>query len=796
MTRATDTLPAPPPDPGTPHRPDRTPLTAPPRPRRRLLADLWLGAGLAVGGGRTSMVRLGLTAVGIGLAVLVLLGAASVPNIVAAQSSREDARDPVMYDAGRPAPPDALALTTMSRYYRGDSIQGAVVWPGGPAALRPPGVNRLPGRDEIVLSPALADLLNSADGQQLRPRFPQRVVGTIAPEGLRNPSELSYFAGDPSVLADRDNRVARFGVDSPVKNAMDPVLWVLILAACAVLLFPVVVFAGLSTRLAAAERDRRLSALRLVGAGPRRVRRIAAGESLVGALAGLLVGAGLFAGVRSMIGVAAAFGMSAFSSDVTPAPVLAVLIALGVPVLAVASSVLSMRRVAVEPLGVFRHSTAVRRRVWWRVAPLGFGIALLAAPLAHVDSATSTWGSVFLLGGILLVLFAVPAVLPWLVERVVSGLRHGAPSWELAIGRLKLDSAAAARLVGGVAVVLAGGIGLQMTMAGVQAHELIPSSSNVAKVYVGVRDGTRSAVLATAGEVDRILATVPGTGQFESTQRLALTGPDGDVDATVADCDWIRRHTGATACTDGDAFVVRTAISYPDRPVLRPGARLTGSPDAGRPGAPTWTLPELHQTTDPEDRFTDGSLLVSPGALGSIDLSGYSVSIIVRPGADLTVGDRVSNAVAPLGWRIDEVFDTGPTTTTRSFDQVRRAVLAAVLVLLLLVAGGLLVLALEQIRERRRPLAVLGACGVPRRTLAAAMFWQNALPLLLSTVFSIGIGMTLGALLLRVLDAPVVFDWPMIGLLSGSSVCLVLLVTAAGLPALWRATGALGLRAE
>ena len=61
-----------------------------------------------------------------------------------------------------------------------------------------------------------------------------------------------------------------------------------------VLLLPVGVFIAAAVRFGGERRDRRLAALRLVGADGRMARRIAAGEALAGALLGLVLGAGFF----------------------------------------------------------------------------------------------------------------------------------------------------------------------------------------------------------------------------------------------------------------------------------------------------------------------------------------------------------------------------------------------------------------------------------------------------------------------------------------------------------------------
>ena len=75
---------------------------------------------------------------------------------------------------------------------------------------------------------------------------------------------------------------------------MDPVLLLLILVVFVVLLMPVGVFIAAAVRFGGERRDRRLAALRLVGADGMMTRRIAAGEALAGAVVGLVLGAGFF----------------------------------------------------------------------------------------------------------------------------------------------------------------------------------------------------------------------------------------------------------------------------------------------------------------------------------------------------------------------------------------------------------------------------------------------------------------------------------------------------------------------
>ncbi len=105
----------------------------------------------------------------------------------------------------------------------------------------------------------------------------------------------------------------------------------LALLGAVVLLLPGFTFVATTARIAGAQRDRRLSALRLVGSDSRQVHRIAAAESLVSAVAGLVVGTAAFLVVRELIEGVELFGTSFYASDLTPDLLGASLVVLAVP---------------------------------------------------------------------------------------------------------------------------------------------------------------------------------------------------------------------------------------------------------------------------------------------------------------------------------------------------------------------------------------------------------------------------------------------------------------------------------
>ncbi|MFC7481275.1 ABC transporter permease [Luedemannella flava] len=136
------------------------------------------------------------------------------------------------------------------------------------------------------------------------------------------------------------------------------------------------------------------------------------------------------------------------------------------------------------------------------------------------------------------------------------------------------------------------------------------------------------------------------------------------------------------------------------------------------------------------------------------------------------------------------------TEQARRFVSIRRALYAGVVVTLLLIAGSMLVGIVEQLRERRRLLAMLVAVGTRRATLGWSVLWQAIVPVTIGLTLATAFGLALGAVLLRMLNVEFSIDWTVVGLTTGLAAAVVLLITAASLPVLWRLTRPGGLRTE
>jgi hypothetical protein len=409
---------------------------------------------------------------------------------------------------------------------------------------------------------------------------------------------------------------------------------------------------------------------------------------------------------------------------------------------------------------------------------------------------------VLVVGGATLLLIGVPAVLPVLLERAMSRFGGaGRPAVMLAVRRLQLDSGTPARVVGGIAVVLAGAIALQAVLTG-QANQynmdvLPPGDSGQRPALMGLHadDRTADAALTAA-------RGVPGVSNAYMIRHFSVSaGSDYGTGLGVADCETLRRLLKLDSCTDGDVFQVDNRQG---QEVLRPGTTVTfmDQQDGKMRKRGAWQLPKQLRDTQPvpDDLQLSNSIMATPGALRGVTTpEPIGLGRITLDVSRLDVIEDVRNALVPFMWHASAYTVSGVpdlTSSQKVYRTFRNALLAGSLFTLLLAGVSLLVVALEQMRERRKVIAALSATGVPTSTLARSLLWQTAIPMLLAVSLSVATGIVLAALVFRLTHDPFTMDWSNVGLMSAAAVVLVLLVTALTLPSLRSATRLTALRSE
>ncbi|WP_063831364.1 FtsX-like permease family protein [Streptomyces sp. NRRL F-2664] len=778
--------------------------------------DLGMGARFAFGGGREGWIRTLLTGVGVGLGVALLLISTAIPGALAARYERGDARSTMHSDSAEAPGPDTLLIARTGQTYQHKDIEGHVVRAEGPRAPLPPGLKKLPGPGEMALSPALDELLKSSEGALLRKRLDARVSEVVGDAGLVGPGELLFYLGSDTLRKNgpedyRVERITGFGHEAD-RDGLDPVLMLMVVLTFVALLMPVAVFIATAVRFGGERRDRRLAALRLVGADGRTVRRIAAGEALAGSLVGLVLGTGFFAVGRSLVGSVGVQQRSVFPADLDPAPWLAVLVALAVPAAAVAVTLFALRGVVIEPLGVVRTARPARRRIWWRLLLPLVGLGLLV-PLQGRGNDHGRFNQWQVGAGVVLLLVGITVLLPWLLERVVGRMSGGPVSWQLAVRRLQVSSGTAARLVNGIAVAVAGAIALQMLFAGVEGDYTGSTGQDPSRAAVAVLVGRPSD--ASVDDLAQRIAAVPGvTHAVPLTSAQAahqVPAQEETVEVTVGTCDALREVAALDSCAEGDAFVLTgPASAGPYGATAQPGdelfvgnVRRYDSEPADRPAPVKWQVPAGARTVpareDPAGSVRTG-LLVTPSAapkeLGDHPDARIFVQVDAS-GPDAL--DRARNAVFAADPLVT-AMTLRQTEQAAGFSSIRTGLFFGAAAVLVLIGASLFVSQLEQLRERRRLLSSLVAFGTRRSTLSLSVLWQTAVPIALGLVLAAVVGTALGAVLMGMAAQPVRIDWPSVLGMTGVGAGVVVAVTLLSLPPLrpsyWAYSGLRPVRRE
>ncbi|MEU6446665.1 FtsX-like permease family protein [Streptomyces sp. NPDC046979] len=777
---------------------------------RQWAADLMLGVRFAFTGGREGWTRAALTAVGVGLGVALLLLTTAVPNALEVRHQRESDRTDFNFSLERiPKADDTLVVADVDTDFRDKNVRGRALEPEGPRAPLPPGLEKFPAVGEMTVSPALKELLESDSGALLRERLPDRIVGTIGESGLIGSSELAFYRGGdglaPRVDGSVVTRIDRFGDPDPGEEESDPVLLLLILVVFVVLLMPVAVFIAAAVRFGGERRDRRLAALRLVGSDSRMTRRIAAGEALAGAVLGLVFGAGFFLVGRQLAGSAEVFDISVFPSYLNPSPLLALLVAVAVPAAAVLVTLLALRGVVIEPLGVVRSGRPARRRLWWRLLLPLAGLALLY-PMIGNGREGGDFNQYMVTGGVVLLLVGVTALLPWIVETVVARLGAGGVAWQLAVRRLQMSSGTAARMVNGIAVAVAGAIALQMLFTGVDGDYTKPTGQDLSQAQMEVQLPSDVPV-APAAEKLRDTKGVKAVFDYsEGWVGDRARDPENGTTMTVGTCTSLREIAKLDSCADGDVFAVRGAEWDGDVDPTKmavAGRKLYVDPSyegGPRSHETPWTVPQGVKTAKPRLGLlagTDrGGFLLTPKAMSSAmapALEGHAYLRLDESVPD--VKDYVRNTTEAVHPLADPVTWSATERTDR-FDAIRTGLFVGATCVLALIGASLLISQLEQLRERKKLLSALVAFGTRRRTLSLSVLWQTAIPIALGLLLASVVGLTLGTVLLKMTDTPVRVDWTGVLSMTGIGAAVVLAVTLCSLPPLLRLMRPEGLRTE
>lgn len=726
-----------------------------------------LGLRFSLSGGREAGARLVFTALGVAIGVTLLLFTLSGFNGISTKQMRETW---LLRTSAHNRAPSVDETTSDPLWWRlvYDSygkrpllrLEVAATGVRSPQLL---GVARTPQAGEYYVSPALARLIAAAPPDTLRARFPGRRVGIIAESGLPAPNSLLAIVGrEPAQFGDLSGAIEVRSVETaPPEHDYSIFLRVVLGIGAVGLLVPVLVFVTTATRLAATRREERFAALRLVGATPPQVNLIAAVESGLGAVAGTAVGFLCFWLLRPLVARIPFTGDPFFPGDLTLGWLAIAGVGVGVPLVAMVASLVTMRRVRISPLGVTRRVTPKPPRPR-RLALVALGLGVLAAaPFLTEGTATVR----VLIAAFALIILGLMVAGSWLTmvgARLLTKVARRGTTL-IASRRLSDNPGRAFSAISGLIIAVFVGtvfVGVVHTAVNTYGTTLGPLSLPAGAVSQWC-DGYPGGGLAPT-DADILLTRIMRLRGVRAVVpvRAPVRQIDGDKHGLVATADWRRlptlnapRGRGDTISMDTDAFLSGH---------LRSERCEAGPAPAG--GLPSRPLQALIVVTDGQQENIERVRTALQAAL----------------------------PVAPPAF-IASQLDTGDQQLT-----VLQRMVDVGIVLSLIIAGcSLAVSVASGLIERRRSFTLLRLAGMPLAHLRQVVVLEAAVPLVLATFAAAGIGFLAADLILRTTGNYGVSSPPIsYFLIVGGGLAAALGVVCATLPLLHRLTALRSVRME
>jgi hypothetical protein len=756
-----------------------------------------LGIRLALAGGRGAAVGLGLTATAVAVGTAILLFALSFVPAVTDRDGRM-----AWYESLPYAAETGTRVLSMQDRFEGQllvRVHVAADPAPGETAPVPPGIPALPAPGDAYVSPALAALMADRPPTELADRI-GTVVGEIGPEAVPAPDALVAVIGaTPESLAPIGaGPVSAFATEVPPPD-LDPIGLLILVVAAIGALAPVVVFVSTATRMSAQRRELRLAALRLVGATPKQVARLAAVEALIATLIGAVGGIVLFFLVRPLIARVPLDDATWWPDSIVPPLLPAFGLLVAVQVAGVAGALVSMRRLTVTPLGVQRRSVPPRP-TFRRLIPLAASIVgLLIAGWAFRSSGELL---VALLVGLMFagVIGGIAAAGPWLTAltgRVLHRWARGGAGL-LAARRIDDDPRGSFGAIAGVimAVFVASAFFTFSAYIGDQAGRdddptLQPGA--VAAYLGSSANGGRAAAVA--------LETTPGVTRVLPIREVGLVQGDGIVaSGWLASCPEVVEVLalqGATCPAGG----ISTASGFD-----AVGGEFTLVPEVGDPTGGARPSASIRIAAGAPPLMVDEgdlagflpAILIDPSALDDPSLAAaFPVSRLqVLTDGSAGAGERVRTTIvrdAPAAFiRLQDER----VAQDAQFEEIGRIVAIGLVGTLALAGCSLAVAVVTSTLERRRQFAFLRSAGMPVSSLRSTLLLQAGVPLISVAIASSVLGVAIGFAILWLASDIVAFPDETLVITLGASLAVAMGIVGLTLPPLERMTRPTSVRSE
>ena len=683
-------------------------------------------ARLVIAGDRSSRRRLlGIVAgVMVGITIFLMLAAAS--QAFGERSRRSTWHQPVSTNPTYLEPDTVLTPTTAviassTDYYEGRVITIMLVAATPDTSVRIPGSDVMPRPGQYLASPALAELIDSTPADQLGERYGEQ-VGTLSNDAVEGPDSLVAVIG-----ADQSQVLGRQGPGMPPPQVVTELVghdyasqvWRIVAAIGAIAtLVPVLLLVAIVTDLGAAQRAERFATLRLIGATPGQVARIAALETAATTLLGALLGVGAY---LALIPAAARIVINSsrfFPHDLLASPAVIAASVLGTTLGATAVAWWRTRRAGIGPLGASRERSERPPRLR-SLLPLLTGLAGLTAVrvVSRGSEVSATTIGLLLVSSFCLtmlgLLWAGPLLTSWSARLARYGARSAAQV--ISLGRLAQHPRAAFRAVGGlvIAVYVVTLFAVAITAA---AGTTIPAqgpgylSTTTLYTIAGPSDP------AALGAVANRLGDVEGVGTVALARMEAPRGSGGAEESEGSEDserDKEQNRAGmrltlsvedARALGAGDAQSDTGWVSVSSRWLVNAAADPEPAEAPGEEPAPTVLL-----------AGTDGGAGALERARTLMETSDLNLTMypITRSDRTAVMATAMENQFATLGY-IGILIAAGVSTVS------------------------LAVSTIASLLARRRMLSLLRLVGMPRDVLRRSVAYETLLPV--AGVLALGIG--------------------------------------------------------